>query len=274
MDPLALTQQWPVSTVSAGWITGAGKSDSVGDSTHRFHLASVTKLLFSYAILIAAEEGVLPLNKPTAIEHATISNLLSHSSGLAAEATTRDNTPTLAAAGQRRIYSNLGFDLLAQELEQASAMPAADYFKEAVAEPLGLRNTTIEGSAAFAGYSTIEDLLKVAAELLNPTLISSYTLTKATSPHLPALEGILPGFGKQTPNSWGLGMEIRGMKSPHWTAASNSPATFGHFGKSGTFLWVDPLAKIGCVALTDQEFGPWATPLWQDFSEAVLRHGS
>ena len=62
----------------------------------------------------------------------------------------------------------------------------------------------------------------------------------------------------QRPNDWGLGFEIRDGKSPHWTGETNSAATFGHFGQSGTFLWVDPALQVACVALTDRDFGDWA----------------
>ncbi len=51
---------------------------------------------------------------------------------------------------------------------------------------------------------------------------------------------MLPGFGVQRPNDWGLGFEIRDAKSPHWTGSANSGRTYGHFGQSGTFIWVDP----------------------------------
>ena len=60
----------------------------------------------------------------------------------------------------------------------------------------------------------------------------------------PGLVGVLPGFGRQEPNDWGLGFELRDGKSPHWTGSRNSPRTFGHFGRSGTFLWVDPEAGL------------------------------
>ncbi|MGH3518050.1 MAG: serine hydrolase, partial [Haloechinothrix sp.] len=73
---------------------------------------------------------------------------------------------------------------------------------------------------------------------------------------------------------WGLGFEIRDHKSPHWTGSTGSPATFGHFGQSGTFLWIDPDAKIGCIALTDRDFGPWAAEVWPQFADAVLAEGA
>jgi CubicO group peptidase (beta-lactamase class C family) len=72
------------------------------------------------------------------------------------------------------------------------------------------------------------------------------------------------------PNDWGLAFELRGAKDPHWTGARNSPRTFGHFGRAGTFLWVDPDAAVACGVLTDREFGDWAKEAWPRFSDAVL----
>ena len=89
----------------------------------------------------------------------------------------------------------------------------------------------------------------------------------------PGTKGVLPGYGHQNPNDWGLGFEIRDCKSPHWTGGSSSPRTFGHFGQSGTFLWIDPDAGrrgAACVALTDRAFGPWAVEAWPAFTDAVL----
>ncbi len=63
---------------------------------------------------------------------------------------------------------------------------------------------------------------------------------------------------------------MRGDKSPHWTAPDASPATWGHFGRSGTFAWWDPGADVGLVVLTDRDFGPWAAEAWPALSSAVL----
>jgi CubicO group peptidase (beta-lactamase class C family) len=81
---------------------------------------------------------------------------------------------------------------------------------------------------------------------------------------------VLPGFGRQEPNDWGLGFELRDRKSPHWTGRANSERTFGHFGRSGTFLWVDPDAGVALACLTDREFGEWAAEAWPLLSDAVL----
>ena len=80
----------------------------------------------------------------------------------------------------------------------------------------------------------------------------------------------MPGFGRQDPNDWGLGIELRDSKSPHWTGSSNSPRTFGHFGGSGTFLWVDPDAELALACLTDLDFDEWAVEAWPRLGDAVL----
>ena len=81
---------------------------------------------------------------------------------------------------------------------------------------------------------------------------------------------MLPGFGRQRPNPWGLGFEVMGTKAPHWMPPEASPRTFGHFGQSGAFLWVDPDAGVACVGLGDQPFGDWAREEWPRLGAAVL----
>ncbi len=80
----------------------------------------------------------------------------------------------------------------------------------------------------------------------------------------------MPGVGHYDPCDWGLGFELHDGKDPHWMAPGSSPATFGHFGGAGTFFWVDPVAGVAAVVLTDREYGPWALAAWLPFSDAVL----
>jgi CubicO group peptidase (beta-lactamase class C family) len=176
-----------------------------------------------------------------------------------------------AAVGTRRIYSNVGIERAAALVAAATDMDFPAYLGEAVLAPLRLRHTSLPGSAARDGISTAADLARVAHELLAPTgLLAAPTLSDATSMQYPGLRGVLPGFGPQDPNDWGLGFEIRGAKSPHWTGATNSPRTYGHFGQSGTMLWIDPVAQLALVALTDRDFGPWAAQAWPALADAVL----
>ena len=58
---------------------------------------------------------------------------------------------------------------------------------------------------------------------------------EATEVQFPGLTGVLPGFGVQRPNDWGLGFEIRDGKSPHWTGSANSAAPTGISASQGRF---------------------------------------
>ena len=68
----------------------------------------------------------------------------------------------------------------------------------------------------------------------------------------------------------GLGLEVRGHKSPHWTGSRNSPATFGHFGQSGSFVWVDPVAGRQAVFLGEQPFGAVHKASWPALCDQIL----
>ncbi|MGH8827392.1 MAG: serine hydrolase domain-containing protein, partial [Jiangellaceae bacterium] len=237
-----------------------------GNIQHSFALASVTKLLSAYAALIAVEEGVVALDDPAGPEGSTVRHLFAHASGLAFDEQMAVSTPP----AKRRIYSNAGFEQLADTIAKRSGIAFADYVREGVLAPLGMTCTTCEGSPAAGASSTVADLSLFAAELQAPTLTDPSTMAEATQVVFPGLTGVLPGFGHQKPNDWGLGFEIRDRKSPHWTGATNSPRTYGHFGQSGTFLWVDPDVGAACVVLTDRNFGRWAAEAWPTFSDAVV----
>lgn len=266
MNCLRLVEQWPVDHASVAVIARDGEVlGTHGDPDRIYPLASVTKPLTAYATLVALEEGAFELDDPAGPEGATVRHLLAHASGL-----DFDSTQVRAAPGERRIYSNTGFEALAQTLTERSGIPFADYLGEAVTAPLAMTSTELAGSPAAGARSTAADLARFAAELQRPSLVDTSTLTAATSVVFPGLDGVLPGFGRQRPNDWGLGFELRDGKDPHWTGASSSPETFGHFGQSGTFLWVDPAAAVACVALTDRAFGPWAAEAWPALTDAVL----
>jgi CubicO group peptidase (beta-lactamase class C family) len=257
---------WPVETVAVAVVDAGGRVvGESGPQRRQFDLASVTKLLSTYAVLLAFEEGVLGLDDAAGPPGATIRHLLAHASGIAPES--RD---VIAKPGTRRIYSNSGFEVLGEALEEASAIAFADYLGAGIFEPLGMSDSILVGSAAAGVRSTVADLCLFVAELQRPGLLSGETVRGATSVAFPGLSGVLPGFGRQQPNDWGLGFEIRDAKKPHWTGAGSSPSTFGHFGRSGTFVWVDPEAGCACVCLTDRDFGPWAVDAWPRLTDAIL----
>ncbi|WP_394289336.1 serine hydrolase domain-containing protein [Microbacterium sp.] len=265
-DAATAASQWPVDSASIAVVTADGTvRATAGDQDRAYRLASVTKPLSAYALLLAVEEGALSLDQPAGPEGATVAHLLAHTAGY--DFSTRE---VRAEPGARRLYSNAGFEVLGELLEAETGIAFADYAREAVFTPLGMTGTGIGDSPAAGGTSTAADLARFTAELQQPRLLHTDTLARATSVAFPGLRGVLPGFGTQSPNDWGLGFEIRGQKSPHWTGGTNSPRTFGHFGQAGSFLWVDPDLGAAVVALTDRPFGPWAAEVWPGFSDGVI----
>ncbi len=265
-DVLGTSMDWPVSTVAVGVTDATANQLLHGAINEILQWASVTKLLTAMATLVAIEEQTVSLDDKVGPPGSTLRHLLAHASGLST-----DSQEIICPPGTRRIYSNIGFEILADHVSERAEMPFGEYLSQAVFEPLEMTSTRLEGSPASAALGTVDDLLKLGTELLRPTIISPSTLAGATSVAFAGLAGVLPGFGNQTPNDWGLGFEIRNNKSPHWTGHSNSENTFGHFGRAGGFLWVDPDVGLACACLSDQPFGPWATRSWPIFSDAVLQ---
>jgi CubicO group peptidase (beta-lactamase class C family) len=265
MSVLDALASWPVDRAAGAIVAEGGALQIAGDTAWETRIASVTKLLVAYACLVALEEGTLSLEQPAGPSGSTVRHLLAHASGLPFE-----GSDPIARPGERRIYSNTGFECLGEALAAGAGMSLATYLAEAVLRPLGMGATELRGSPAKDAWSTADDLARFAAELLAPTLVDPTTLGDATSEQFPGLAGVVPGLGSYDPNPWGLGFELKDRKVPHWTAPEGSPHTFGHFGGSGTFLWVDPDARLACVVLTDREFGDWAPPLWAALSSAVL----
>jgi CubicO group peptidase (beta-lactamase class C family) len=268
MDALRLTASWPVAHVAAAAVLPTGNVATFGDDHRPFALASISKVLTGWATLIAVEEGLLGLDEPVGQPGCTLRHLLAHAGGYPF-----DGREPIARPETRRIYSNTGIEMAAAAVVDAAAMPFEQYLREAVFEPLGMTSSVLRGSAAHGVTSTVADLVRFIHELSAPRLLSAATATDAVTTQYPELAGMVPGFGRFRPCPWGLGIEIRGDKQPHWTGSANSPDTCGHFGGAGTLLWMDPRSKVSCVALTDRPFEDWADQarqLWPALADAVL----
>jgi CubicO group peptidase (beta-lactamase class C family) len=256
VEALRQVDGWPCEHVAVA-VAGRAHAEH-GDTERVFAWMSVTKLATAVAVLVAAEEGIVDLDEPAGPLGSTVRHLLAHASGLSL-----DGDAPVAEPETRRIYSNSGFELLGAHVGGRAEMPFGDYFS-------AVWGFALDGSPASGAEGTLAQLLMVADELLVPQRLSRETLAEAVSVQFPGLPGVLPGFGRMEPNDWGLGPELRDGKRPHWTGAANSPRTFGHFGRSGTFLWIDPEAHLALACLTDLDFGDWAKEAWPRLADAVL----
>jgi CubicO group peptidase (beta-lactamase class C family) len=265
VEALRQVDGWPAENIAVAVLSSGAVVAQRGDAEHVFRWASVTKPVTALACLVAAEEGTLDLDEAAGPPGSTVRHLLAHASGLPFEA-----GPPIAKPGQRRIYSNAGFDELGRLLEARAEMTFADYLAGAVLQPLGMRSAELRGRPGAGLHGSLDDLVAFGHELLAPTLIVPETLAEATSVQFPGLAGVIPDLGRFDPNDWGLGFELKDEKEPHFSGSLSSPRAFGHWGGSGTFLWVDPDRALALGCLTDLEFGDWAKEAWPRLSDAVV----
>ena len=266
---LAEVDVWEPDTVAVGVTDSEATLATRGPTDRRLWLASVTKLLSAYGVLLAAAQGHLRLDEPVEVpgtlEAVTVRHLLAHAGGLAATPGGNHRAPE-----ERRIYADWGYGVLGELVEERVGLPFAEHLAIEVFEPLGMGSTTLEGAPGHGARGTVDDLLRFARELLVPALLPTAWLAEATSVAYPGLDGVVPGFGRRSPNDWGLGFEIKGAKSDHWMGSQLPPEAFGHFGRSGSFLWVDPTRGLAAAELADQEFGAWAREVWGGFNDRLV----
>lgn len=268
---LDLVHEWPVPNVAAAVMFGGRIVDREGDGERTFAVASISKMITAWAILVAVEEGIVDLDDPVGPPSQpvrTLRHLLAHAGGYGF-----DSAGPIVSPERKRIYSNAGIELAAEHVSQAAAMPFREYLRLGVVEPLGMNGTELQGSPAHGLRSSVDDLVRFVDEVTIPHLISSATAADAVRPHFPSLGGIVPGVGRFDTCPWGLGFEVRGDKAPHWTGTRNSTSTFGHFGGAGTMMWIDPPVELSVIALTDRRFDEWsqdALRLWPELSDAVI----
>jgi CubicO group peptidase (beta-lactamase class C family) len=274
-----LDLDWPVAragvaVVSPSTVDRATRGGVRGDD--EFAVASVTKLLTTMAALTAIEGGRLGLDEPVpeAGDGVTVRHLLAHASGLPFERTGGRRPP-----GTRRIYSNVGFRMLAEVVADAAGVTFGAWLGSSVLEPLDMPATRlaarrgVDEDPAAGAVSTLDDLERLARCLLDrgAPVVGQELFAAAIGVQFPGLAGLVPGVGRFDPCDWGLGFELHDGKRPHWMGDRRSAAAFGHFGASGCFLWADPDAELACAAVSDRPFDDdrWAMATWPAWSDRL-----
>jgi CubicO group peptidase (beta-lactamase class C family) len=157
-----------------GYGIAAGAAPNNVDTV--FHVASVTKQFTAAAIMQLVEAGILTLDEsinaylparyviPT-WNDVHVQHLLSHSSGITDYAVVRDYYEVVDgfclgetvdgmireamskelefAPGSEFAYSNIGFTLLGEIIEEQAGIPFARYMKEKILEPMGMHSSRI-----------------------------------------------------------------------------------------------------------------------------------
>ena len=129
MDALQRIEAWPASNPTAGVVSRAEVVAVHGPRERMFRWASVTKLVTALAVLVAAEEGVVDLDEPAGPEGSSVRHLLAHAAGLPFEGSTPIGRP-----GARRVYSNTGFEVLAEHVAASAEMPFDEFVRPLFAD--------------------------------------------------------------------------------------------------------------------------------------------
>ena len=206
----------------------------------KFRIGSITKQFTAMAIVILAEQGKLKLDDPIGKyvddapktwEKVTLHHLLTHTSGIFSytsdpkyfETASRPVTvsgliarfrdrPLDFPPGEKFSYCNSGYILLGAVIEKVSGMSYESFLKQAIFEPLGLKNTGYDHTetilpnraagyervgeglknaeylhmsqpfSAGALYSTVEDLARWDRALLEGKLISKESYARMFTP--------------------------------------------------------------------------------------------
>ncbi len=222
--------------------------------------ASVSKMAVSLAFGVESDWELHRFDQPLGPPGATLSNLLSHSSGLGLE----EGDPVVPV-GTKRIYSNYGFDLAVESILGENT--ADEWLQQRVFRPFGMSATKLEGRPSSGVIGSTNDLATLAVAWLRPGAIAKATRDRIITPYAPQLDGFVPGFGRFSPCPWGLGPEIQGDKH-HWMG-DWPPASFGHFGQSGSMILLNADEQIGLVATSTEPFGRWAAKLWPSWTSSM-----
>ncbi|WP_369431599.1 glycoside hydrolase family 3 N-terminal domain-containing protein [Rhodohalobacter sulfatireducens] len=297
-----------------------------------YDMASITKIMATTTSMMKlVDEGKVSLDDPISKyipefneglkKEITIRHFLLHTSGLPAfriyvdELRTRNelveavrNEPLINDPGEEYVYSDLGFILLAEIIEEVTGKRIDEYVHDEFYEPMGMTSTTfnpeeigsvltnrippteidtvynrglvhkkvhderayfMDGVSGHAGlFSSVHDMAKYFFMLLND---GNYGGHQYLSPEIIDLF-----TSHQSPiNQRGLGFD---RKSEGFSTAGTltSENSFGHTGFTGTSFWVDPDENIAIIVLTNRtypnrSYGSRISRIRAEIADAVMK---
>jgi CubicO group peptidase (beta-lactamase class C family) len=248
-----------------------------------FDLASLTKVMVTAPlIMLLAEREQLNLKAPISQyipafgqqgkAPITIEQLLTHASGLIADNPEADYAQGKQNAFERIhalapiapagtfIYSDVGYILLGELIEQITGESLDTYAQKHIFMPLGMHDTMfaptqvhdprarlLGGIAGHAGlFSTIDDIARFCAMIMHEGNYNDTQVLQASSvrametPHKLAYNQIR-----------GLGWDIKTDRSPYYQGSYFTTA-FGHVGFTGTSLLFDRPSETFIIILTNR----------------------
>jgi uncharacterized protein YbbC (DUF1343 family) len=186
------------------------------------------------------------------------------------------NTPLRGAPGTISIYSDLGFMLLEEVVRRVTSRELPDFAAENVFAPLGMRDTGFLPSASLqqrAAWTELVDGVWRVGVVHDPRAyllggVAGHAGLFATGDDLAAYARALLGGGELDGKRILSARSVAAMIAPYdvpggiralgWSVVSQwrgdglSPTAFGHFGFTGTALWLDPDKDLFSIVLTNR----------------------
>jgi CubicO group peptidase (beta-lactamase class C family) len=106
---LSTVDAWDVPHAAIAVVRPDGVAAVRGAVSQPGRIASVSKLLSAYAIMIGITEEAVGLDDPAGPPRATLRHLLAHAAGYGFDV----DAGVIAQPGTRRVYSNRGFEVAA-----------------------------------------------------------------------------------------------------------------------------------------------------------------
>jgi CubicO group peptidase (beta-lactamase class C family) len=202
--------------------------------------------------------------------------------------------PLAFPPGTQVSYQSMGFAMLAEVVHQVAGTTLREFLERELFAPLGMTETSLGwrpetrsriamlrvlpeqagkdwswNSPYWLGLgvpwggliSTPADLARLCRFLLSGgvteggtrRLLGAATVRAMTSNQLETMP-LIPEADRRC-RPWGLGWRLAWQAHPESFGDFLSPDAFGHWGASGTLLWVDPAADLFCILLTTQPLG-------------------
>ncbi|MGH2562229.1 MAG: serine hydrolase domain-containing protein, partial [Thermomicrobiales bacterium] len=125
-------------------------------------------------------------------------------------------------------------------------------------------------------YGSVRDVVRFAGSFLpgGSPFLSAASVRAMTSDQVRGVPGGVGSLKLRWPRAyWGLGWEVKGTKTRHWTGELTSPKTFCHFGAAGTLVWSDPERNVALAVFGNRmtvHRWPFVPARWAQLSNAVV----
>jgi len=198
--------------------------------------------------------------------------------------------PLAFAPGTSSSYSGTGFALLAEIAERLTGKDFAVFTREKLFDPLGMKNTgygppeelakriapvgdyapplkrLVRGSDGL--YATASDLSAFAQMLLNGGVYAQQRVLRRSTIQQFTTRNPVPGSDQGSALGW---------LAPGSIISSGqllSPQSYGHFGVTGTMMWIDPARQMFIILLDNTTYPDPANrkipTVWGTLPDAVI----